>query len=162
MTKQRILVLIGLPGCGKSTWAADQRLNALSSDELRRLLRDDAADQTIHRVVFATLRRLLRTRIELGCAINCVDATNLTARERRAYIKIGEYYGCDVEAVYFDVPVEICQERNRTRTRVVPAEALAMLAARLEPPRLAEGFSRITVVSTGAAPPATPPPEAAG
>ena len=37
----------------------------LSSDELRFVLADDETDQTIHAEVFATMRYLLRRRLEL-------------------------------------------------------------------------------------------------
>jgi predicted kinase len=76
-----------------------------------------------------------------------VDATNLTPRERRPYIRLAGDYGCAAVAVFFDVPLEICLERNRRRRRVVPEEALRKLASRLVPPSTAEGFARVVVIS---------------
>ena len=49
--------------------------------------------------------------------------------------------------MFFDVPAEVCRERNRRRERVVPDEALDRMAQKLVPPRLEEGFGRITVVA---------------
>lgn len=141
-----MVVLIGLPGSGKSTWAGQYGANPISADEIRRWLADDPTIQTIHRRVFATVRYLLRQRIELGRPCTFIDATNLTRKERRPYIKIAELYDCDAEAVLFDVPVEVCQRRNAARSRVVPEQAIADMARRLTPPSLDEGFSRITVV----------------
>lgn len=63
----------------------------MSSDAMRLLLRDDENDQTIHGTVFAVLRRLLRLRLELGAAESYIDATNLTKRERRQWIKIADW-----------------------------------------------------------------------
>jgi predicted kinase len=51
-----------------------------------------------------------------------------------------------VEAVFFDVPVEVCRERNRRRGRVVPEEVLDRMAAKLVPPSTGEGFSKVTVI----------------
>ena len=140
---------MGLPGSGKSTWVARQGYTALSSDEIRLWLADDPAIQTIHRRVFATVRYLLRHRLELRRPLTFIDATNLTPKERRPYVKIAELNDCDAEAVFFDTPVEVCIERNRMRERMVPPEAIYDMAGRLAPPHVAEGFSRITVVKDG-------------
>jgi predicted kinase len=143
----RIVVLVGLPGSGKSTYVAGLGARGLSSDAIRGLLADDDNDQTIHRRVFATLRYLLRQRLAIGRPVTYIDATNLTPQERRPYLEIGRKHGCEVDAVFFDVPLEVCRQRNARRARVVSDDAMAKLAARLAPPRAEEGFSRITVVS---------------
>ena len=142
----RIVVLVGLPGSGKSTWLQRKGEGGLSSDAIRKLLADDETDQSIHERVFQTLRYLLRQRLDIGREATYIDATNLTPEERRPYLEIGKAYGCDVEAVFFDVPLEICRERNAKRHRVVPEEALAKMAAKLAPPRPEEGFTNIAVV----------------
>ena len=141
------MVLVGLPGSGKSTWLERQGIAAISSDWIRQVLADDPADQTIHARVFLTMRYLLRHRLALGRPVSYVDATHLTPAERRPYIQIAQWYGCDVEALFFDVPLEVCRERNRRRQRVVPGEAIARMAAKLTPPAMAEGFTKIDVVS---------------
>ena len=158
-SERRVIVLCGLPGSGKSTWSAVQGAAALSSDHLRYLLADDESDQTIHADVFATLRYLLRRRLELSRPRTFIDATNLTPRERRPYIKLALEYGFRPEAMLFDTPVEICKLRNQARPRKVPERVIDMLAARLVPPHLSEGFKAVTVFrlpSTSVASPATP------
>lgn len=144
--RPKVILLVGLPGSGKTHYVEEMRAPALSSDELRRVLSDDPENQTIHRRVFGVLRELLKHRIELGRPVTYIDATNLTPSERRPYLKMAEQLDCDIEAVFFDVPIEECQRRNRLRHRVVPEEVIQHMAERLVRPSVDEGFSSVTTI----------------
>jgi predicted kinase len=146
LARPRICLLAGLPGSGKSTWLERLGVTALSSDSTRALLIDDPTNQAIHGRVFATLRYLLRHRLELRRPVTYIDATNLTRKDRRPYIKTADLYDADVEVVFFDTPLEICMERNAARHRIVPGEAIRDMARKLRPPAFDEGFCRITVI----------------
>jgi predicted kinase len=141
------VLLVGLPGSGKSTWAAD-KAGVLSSDALRELLADDPGNQNIHARVFRVLRDLLKHRLQLKRPVTYVDATNLTPHERRPYIKLAGLFDAEIEAVFFDVPVIECIRRNRARERIVPDDAIHKMAQRLVPPALTEGFSRVLRATT--------------
>jgi predicted kinase len=152
-----VVLTIGLPGSGKTTWFKRRGVTPLSSDLLRTILFDDITEQRYQGLVFSTLRSLLRARLIAKMPWNYVDATNLSPHERRQWIKMAKSFGYEVQAVFFDVPFEVCMERNRRRERVVSDEVMQKMAERLRPPNFKEGFSKITVVRVKGA----PQPEAA-
>ena len=144
--KGAVVLAIGLPGSGKSSWFKRHNITPLSSDMLRMLLFDDAQEQRFQDLVFSNLRSMLKARLIARRPLNYVDATNLTPHERHSWIKLAKDYGYEVQAVFFEVPVEVCLERNRRRDRVVDEEILRRMAAKLKPPTFEEGFSKVTVV----------------
>jgi predicted kinase len=137
---------IGLPGSGKSTWFKRHNILPLSSDMVRILLFDDVTEQRYQDLVFSTLRSMLRGRLLARRPWNYVDATNLSPHERRSWIKLAHDFGYEAHAVFFDVPPEVCIERNRRRERNVPEDVMQRMATKLRPPKFEEGFAKITVV----------------
>jgi predicted kinase len=144
--KGYVVLTIGLPGSGKTTWFKRRGVTPLSSDMLRTILFDDITEQRYQGLVFSTLRSLLRARLIARMPWNYVDATNLSPHERRQWIKMAASFGYEVQAVFFDVPLEVCLERNSKRDRPVSEDVMQKMAERLKPPAFDEGFSKITVV----------------
>ena len=140
------MLAIGLPGSGKSSWFKRHNITPLSSDLIRALLFDDPTEQRFQDLVFSNLRSMLRARLVARRPMNYVDATNLTPHDRQSWIKLAKDFGYEVQAVYFDVPLELCLERNARRHRVVGEDVMRKMAAKLKPPTFEEGFSKITAV----------------
>jgi predicted kinase len=141
-----VVLAIGLPGSGKSSWFKRHNITPLSSDLMRSLLFDDPTEQGFQDLVFSNLRSMLKARLLARRPLNYVDATNLTPHERHSWIKLAKDYGYEVQAVFFDVALEVCLERNRRRQRVVSDDVMRQMAAKLKPPTFDEGFSKITMV----------------
>ena len=145
-SKGVVVLAIGLPGSGKSSWFKRHNITPLSSDLLRALLFDDPTEQRFQDLIFSNLRSMLKARLIARRPMNYVDATNLSPHERNGWIKLAKDYGYEVQAVFFDVPVEVCLTRNQKRERKVPEDAMRRMAGKLKPPTFEEGFSKITVV----------------
>jgi predicted kinase len=141
-----VVLAIGLPGSGKSSWFKRHNVVPLSSDMVRSLLFDDVREQRFQDLVFSNLRSMLKARLIAKRPMNYVDATNLTPQERQHWIKLAKDYQYEVHAVFFDVPLEVCIERHQRRDRVVPEDVMRRMAAKLKPPAFEEGIAKITVV----------------
>src|SRR5208282_907133 len=96
-SKGTVVLAIGLPGSGKSSWFKRHNIHPLSSDLLRELLFDDAQEQRFQDLVFSNLRSMLKARLIARRPMNYVDATNLTPHDRHSWIKLAKDYGYDVQ-----------------------------------------------------------------
>jgi protein phosphatase len=123
--KNSLVVLCGPAGCGKSTFAARHflRTQIVSSDECRALISDDATNQRVSNDAFDLMHFIIRKRLLID-RLTVADATHLKPQERRPLKMMARRYGYHSVALLFDVPLDVCLERNAARSRVVPSEAV--------------------------------------
>lgn len=143
-----IVVLVGISGAGKSTFAAKwfAPTEILSSDRCRALVSDDENDQSATQDAFSLLMTLARLRLRRGKL--CVfDATNTTPYERLKFVRLANEHGCGVSAIVFRTALATCLERMRMRRDRDIQEAAVIrqyraMMAELPALRL-EGFSPV-------------------
>jgi len=111
-----IMVLVGVSGAGKSTFAAKlfARTEILSSDGCRALVADDENDQSATGDAFSLLMKIARLRLRHG-KLCVMDATNTTPYERLKFIRLANEFECPASAIVFRTGLSRCLERLQGR-----------------------------------------------
>jgi len=128
-----VIVMIGLAGSGKSTWARQvfPHLRVLSSDDMRETLTDDATHHGCSKDAFRMLRELATLRLRYGRPV-VVDATNLQNYARQPWLELAANQDVPAIAVWLDVDAEVAIARQHARERKVPSKAIRRQAENLE------------------------------
>lgn len=146
MTK--FIMMIGLPGSGKSSWAEAQGIKVFSSDTMREEYYGDASFQGDNNLIFELLHKRIIENLEAGND-SIFDATNLNSKKRRHFLsKIADL---DVEkiAVVVAKPIEQCIENDKLRKRHVPEYVINRMRTQFQIPMLQEGFDEIKLCFDG-------------
>ena len=111
-----LVVLIGPSGAGKSTFARSHFLptEILSSDVCRALVSDDANNQAATKDAFEVLHLIATKRLAAG-RLTVIDATNVQPTAREPLVELAREYHCALIAIVFNLPEQLCIERNRAR-----------------------------------------------
>lgn len=144
-----LTILCGLPGSGKSTYAANKGdATVVSTDELRKFLTGRYEDVSEDELVFDLARRMVDYYLGKGREV-IFDATNVTRSRRREFLELARKHNQRARAVWFDVDRTVAKVRNRLRAKPVPNYVIDHLAARFQKPQLNEGFDEILIVRPG-------------
>ena len=132
--RNTLIVLRGLPGCGKSTWVKEHGLEkcVLSTDDLRVqfMLTDNKSLNEIEQKYDGPMFSMFYKQLELWMEYKLlvvVDATHLTTSSIAKYHKYVKKYNYRTIVVDFTfIPVEECKKRNAAREsyKVVPEEVI--------------------------------------
>ena len=111
------VVFIGPSGSGKSTFGRThfKPSEVISSDFCRGLVSDDENDQSATNAAFDLLHYIARKRLAAG-RLTVIDATNVQPEARKPLIELAREFHALLVAIVFDVPEQLCHERNRART----------------------------------------------
>lgn len=149
MAKVKLIVMCGLPGSGKSTYAKKlakkEHAQIISSDVIRERMFGDASIQTDGNKVFGRLYYLVSRSLKYRKSV-IVDCINPRPSDRKRYLRYYENQFDESMLVYISTPIEECKRRNRLRERVVPDEAIEKQAAKFIEPTEEEGFDVLEVV----------------
>lgn len=125
LPENSLVVLCGVAGCGKSTFAAKHFLPTaiVSSDDCRARLSDDETNQQVTGHAFELWRFIIRKRLYLG-RLTVADATNLERGDRKWLLGAAHDQNFRAAVMLFDIALATALRRNRQRARVVPEEAI--------------------------------------
>lgn len=126
----RLILTIGLPGSGKSYWAAQQDAVVVNRDEIRFQLTGDERNHNHEMEVTDIGYMRVREGLRAGKTV-IVSDTNLKAKYRRNWRTIAQQENAVYEEKSFlDVPVELCIERDAQRTSPVGEEIIRRMNER--------------------------------
>jgi len=137
MTILEIILMVGLPRSGKSTWIKTNQNNhvVVSPDRIRKVVFGTQFFLPVEPFVWATAKSMARLLLEQGKSI-IVDATNLSQGERWQWQGIADEYNADIRCVVFETPIEECLRRNETCPidEKVPVEVIERMNCNYFPP----------------------------
>ena len=133
-SRQRLVLLIGLPASGKSTISEAFEAAGwvrINKDSLRKELYGDESILGDGRAVNKLFYVRLEEALLAGRNI-LVDNTNVHSLHRKGTLAMAQEHGyARATHVFLDVPLEECLRRNALRERKVPVEAFQELAKAL-------------------------------
>lgn len=148
MIRPKIILLCGLAGCGKSTYAQklvqeNPNIEIISSDTIREKVFGDINDQSHNYEIFSKIiPNEIRQGIGWGKDV-IIDATSINRKERSGYVKLAQELNVEIECHYFPLDIERAKKQNAGRDRKVPEWVIDKMANKWQEPSIEEGFSCI-------------------
>lgn len=144
----KLYIMIGLPGAGKTTIAKQNFKDIatiLSSDDYRLHLTGDENDQSVNSQVFEELYRDAKTHLTAGKNV-LIDATNITYKARKRAIQVGRECHSYIVGVFVYTPVSECIENDAKRSRKVGKGVIEKYLKIFEYPQKFEGFNEVLFI----------------
>jgi predicted kinase len=143
-----LIVLVGPPGSGKTTWARRNGHGAVhvSQDDLIDAITPFGFDH-IYRPVYRDAEdAIARAALRDGHTV-IVDRTNRTRAHRERWLRIAREAQCPAVAVVMSTSAAVCHERNAARSgpRRLSPERMERMIAAFEAVGDDEGFAAVHV-----------------
>lgn len=112
-----LVVLIGISGSGKSSFAARHFLPAeiVSSDACRAMVSNDENNQEASRDAFELAQLIVSKRLRNGL-LTVIDATNVQEEARKEWLHMARQFHVLPVALVLNMPEAVCAERNGLRS----------------------------------------------
>lgn len=139
-----LIAMCGLPGCGKSTLAAQIPHDVIvCKDDIREEICGNAEDQSQNRKVHQIALFRMCEAIRAGKRV-ILDCTNLTAASRKTILDMARKAGASkTSCLFFLNGPEGCKKRQKSRSRQVPGSIIDSMFKTIEIPVLCEGWDEI-------------------
>ena len=149
MNRPTLILLIGPPGAGKTTYAEKyiskhNNTVLLSSDKIRKELWGDESTQGDNNDVFYKMQTRAVDGLNFGYDV-IYDATNMTRKDRAGIISACPKFA-RIEAHIIWAPIETCIERDATRERTVGKEVIDRMLKRFQMPYYDEDIDEINII----------------
>ena len=139
-------VLVGLPGSGKTYYAAHQETTArhIASDAIRKELLGSEEDQSDNARVFKVMEQRVRESIIGGTSV-IVDCTNVSMKSRKTWQQSMKH-AYKTEAIVIATPIPVCVHNDDERERHAGHVAIYKGIMSFEIPLESEGFDKVTFI----------------
>jgi len=138
MVPELLIVLMGLPRSGKSTWAREEskRLNApiINPDSIRLALYGQAYIWSMEPYVWAITTTMVQSLFSAGHETVIIDSTNINRKSRDKWQDFGPAFH------YISTPTDICLKRAKDGGRDDLLEVIERMAEQFEPLMEEEGI----------------------
>lgn len=139
--KQQLILLRGLPGSGKSTWAKEQvaksdgHIKRINKDDLRAMIDSGVFSKANEKQIIRTRDILTQTFLNAGHTV-IIDDTNLAPEHQKAMERLANLHGVEfvINDSFLKVSIAECVERDSKRAKPVGKKVILKMAKQFQIP----------------------------